>query len=404
MSEKKETVRAPERHSHVVGGSTASQVMNCPASVGLCQSLPKIDTSTSYTRTGSMLHAAIASVIEENKLPEDMLGFELDGVVLDEDLLQEKLLPAVEAFDALLDKMEEEFGEEPVVVVETEVSFGRYIPDAFGSCDIILRCGPRVVVLDWKFGSGVMVTAEENSQLMFYAAAAMRTPSLEHMFKDAEDIDLVIIQPPSMTVWGTTFPRMARFETSLKAAVKKAQMKNPPLKEGKHCQWCKAKAICPLMNGAVDRAVQTDLKTLDVQTLGLAYRQGELLKSWLKELDNLIFQAMEGGLEVPGLKLVPKRGTRKWVNEGEGVTEMLIELAKSGGIHPRALLDAMYSPQEVLSPAQMEKMLKAHKLKLPEGATATVSSGSTIALAEDKREGVSTPAKLKAKIAKVRHA
>jgi len=113
---------------------------------------------------------------------------------------------------------------------------------------------------------------------------------------------------------------------------------------------------------------------------------------------------MEGGLEVPGLKLVPKRGTRKWVNEGEGVTEMLTELAKSGGVHPRTLLDAMYSPQEVLSPAQMEKMLKAHKLKLPDGATETVSSGSTIALAEDKREGLSTPAKLKAKLAKVRHA
>ena len=403
MTKKKETeVLAPARHSNVVGGSTASQVLNCPASVKLCQSMPDIDTSTIYTRTGSMLHAAVASVVEENKLPEDMLGFELEGVTLDEELLREKLIPAVEAFDDILDKLEEEFGETPTVVVETEVSFGRYIPDAFGSCDIIVRCGPRVVVLDWKFGNGVMVSAEENAQLMFYAAAAMRTPSLAHIFENAEDIDLIILQPPSTTVWGTTLPRMARFETSLKDAVRKSQMKTPPFKEGKHCQWCKAKAICPLMTGAVDRALKTDLKAVDVQKLGLAYRQGELLKSWLKDLDKLIYQALEEGVDVPGLKLVPKRGTRQWVNK-ENLADMLTKLATEAEIHPRKLLDAMYEPQEVRSPAQMEKMLKEYKLKLPEGVTATVSSGSTIALAEDKREAVNDQARLKAAFAKAKH-
>lgn len=390
MTQKNE-VLAPERHSHVVGGSSAARVIHCPASVELCQQMPP-SPPTIYTRTGSMLHGAIAAVVEDTLYPEDMIGFELDGVVLDEELLEEKLAPAVKMFDTLLDELEAEFGEQAKIAVEKEVSFGKFIPDAFGSCDVILRCGSRVVVLDWKFGSGVQVQAEENAQLMFYAAAAARTPALKHLFKGAEDIDLVIIQPPGISVWQTTFPRLTRFEKELKAAVKKSTMKNPPMTEGAHCKWCPAKAVCPLMNGAVDRALAANLKELDVQKLGNAYRQSILLESWIKELHTLLHTAMEEGIDIPGLKLVDKRATRKWAVEDDQVVcrlESLVEEAK------------MFE-SKLKSPAQMEKVLKAKGEKLPGEIVKKESSGTTIALAEDKREAVNKRANLKAKLSQLR--
>jgi hypothetical protein len=48
------------------------------------------------------------------------------------------------------------------------------IEGAFGTSDIIARCGNEIFVLDWKFGRGV-VPAEENKQLMFYTAGALNT-------------------------------------------------------------------------------------------------------------------------------------------------------------------------------------------------------------------------------------
>ena len=72
--------------------------------------MPPMPT-TDYAREGSLLHAAIAAVIEENLEPNAMIGFEHDGMVLDQDLYDRKLLPAVEAFDDLLDKLEEEAAE-----------------------------------------------------------------------------------------------------------------------------------------------------------------------------------------------------------------------------------------------------------------------------------------------------
>jgi len=75
--------------------------------------------------------------------------------------LKKKLIPALDAFDTYINALEDETGSPATILVEQEVSFGRYIPGAFGSCDVLVRCGGRVVVLDWKFGRGVQVQAEK---------------------------------------------------------------------------------------------------------------------------------------------------------------------------------------------------------------------------------------------------
>ena len=71
---------------------------------------------------------------------------------------------------------------------ETVVGFGEALPDVFGSADLIGRIGNRAIVLDWKFGDGVPVDVEENPQLLFYTAAAMRTPECRWAFEGVEEI------------------------------------------------------------------------------------------------------------------------------------------------------------------------------------------------------------------------
>jgi hypothetical protein len=134
------------------------------------------------------------------------------------------------------------------------------LPGVFGSTDLIGRIGNRAVVLDWKFGDGVAVEVEENPQLMFYAAAAMRTEEAKWAFVDVEEIEMVIVQPPAVKRWVTTPARIAQFEKDLVKAVKLAQQPNAELKVGDHCRWCAAKPICPQMTGAVDRALKTQSK------------------------------------------------------------------------------------------------------------------------------------------------
>lgn len=387
---------APLRHSTVVGGSTAARVMACPGSVKLCQQVPPIPP-TDAAREGSMLHAAIARIIEENLDPMTVLaeGFSFDGVELTQELYDEKLLPAVQQFDALLDELEGD--DTATILVESEVSFGDYIPGAFGSCDILVRCGPRVVVLDWKFGD-FSVGAEENKQLMFYTAAAMRTPKTKHMFDDATDVELVIIQPtrgePSR--WVTTFPALTKFEKALKKSV----ADTTTLKQGTHCRWCDAQPICPLMTGAMERALKMQLENIGVEKLGLAFEQSYILESFIEKLRALVQTAKENGVDVPGCKLVQKKATRKWVDE-ERAGEVCTKIVADYYMQTPTMAELLTYETKLKSPAQMEKQLKKCGAEIPPELIVKESTGTTVVRASDPRPSVDVKVNLLNALAKI---
>jgi len=262
------------------------------------------------------------------------------------------------------------------IEAETRVGFGDLLPGVFGSTDLIGRIGKRAVVLDWKFGDGVAVEVEENPQLMFYAAAAMRTEEAKWAFVDVEEIEMVIVQPPQVKRWVTTPARIAQFEKDLVKAVKLAQQPDAELKIGDHCRWCAAKPICPQMTGAVDRALKTQVEAIDVQTLGSYLANADILEDWIKDLRALAHQILDSGAPVPGYKLVAKRGTRQWIDEAQAHVEL-----RKLGIDP-------HKEPELVSPAQAEKELKKRKMTLPDDLVVSVSSGTTLAAESDPRPAV----------------
>ena len=356
-------------HSKIVGGSTAKRVMNCPGSVALVQKMPP-QPSNKYADEGTLLHNVIAEIVMSDEHPESFLGRTYNDQVLTLDLIDNKLMPALAALDVIDPNKEME------IEAETRVGFGDLLPDVFGSTDLIGRIGKRAVVLDWKFGDGVAVDVEENPQLMFYAAAAMRTEETKWAFKDVEEIEMVIVQPPAVKRWVTTPARIAQFEKDLVKAVKLAQQPDAELKIGDHCRWCAAKPICPQMTGAVDRALKTQVEAIDVQTLGAYLANADILEDWIKDLRALAHQILDSGAPVPGYKLVAKRGTRQWVDEAQAHVEL-----RKLGIEP-------YKEPELVSPAQAEKELKKRKMTLPDDLVVSVSSGTTLAAESDPRPAV----------------
>ena len=354
------------QHSTIVGGSTAKRVMACPGSVALVQQVPP-KPSSSYADEGTLLHTVIATLLETDKRPEDFLGTMHNGVELTQDRLENKLLPALAALDQIDPNGEMEYA------VEQVVGFGDVLPGVFGSADLVGRIGDRGILLDWKFGDGVAVEAVENPQALFYTAAALRTESTRWAFEGCTEIEVIIVQPPLVKRWVTTPDRVRRFEAELILAVRRALQPDAPLASGDHCRWCAAKAICPVVSGAVERARRENIKAVNVDRLIEALGQVELLEGWIKDAREMATELLAAGVEVPGWKLVPKRATRQWVNEQTALT---------------ALTEAGCSAEELTelkSPAQVEKVLKKRKLAMPENLIAAVSSGDTLAPADDPR-------------------
>ena len=359
------------QHSNIVGGSTAKRVIACPASVKLVQQIPSKDIPNEHADRGTLLHNVIADVLEFNEAPEKYLGTKYNDQVLTEELIDEKITVALAALEEI----------DPTNVmafkIETRVGFGDFLPGVFGSTDLLGRIGKRAIVLDWKFGDGVLVSAEENEQLLFYAAAAMRTEESKWIFEGADEIECIIVQPPEIRRWVTTPQRVALFEQELRRAVHESHSEAALVAAGDHCRWCAAKPICPKMTGQVERVLQTKLQALPIDQIAMQLEQADTIESYIKDLRALATQMLENGQTVPGFKLVAKRGTRQWTSED----------AVDAWVDANGLTKEAYE-SKLRSPAQMEKVLKKYKKELPPELVVSISSGSTLASDSDSRPAV----------------
>ena len=364
-------MNAPVLHSRVVGGSTAKRVIACPGSVALCAAMPP-KPSSKYADEGTLLHNVMDIILSTGQTPESCMGMKYGDIKLTDELINEKVYPALRALDEIDPNKEMEYA------TETRVGFGDFLPDVFGSTDLLGRIGRRAFILDWKFGSGVAVDAEENDQLMFYAAAAMRTPEVQWVFDDCDEIECIIVQPPSVKRWVTTTQRIKEFETDLKAAVKIAAKPDAPLFAGEHCRWCAAKPTCPMMTGAVERALYAQIDILNVAQIADYLKKADTLEQWIADLRGLAHQVLEVGKPIPGYKLVAKRAMRQWIDEDQALVAMMNE-----GLSEDELLVS-----KVISPAQAEKVLKKHGKQLPANQVVAVSSGSTMVEDSDPRPAV----------------
>jgi len=373
-------------HSNIVGGSTAKRVINCPGSVGLVQKMPP-RLGGKDADMGTLCHNAMASLLEDPSLEvKSVLGMKYNNQIMTEEMIDEKIIPAMMALNEIDPDANMEYR------VESHVNFGDLLPGVFGSADLIGRINGRAVVLDWKFGMG-QVDVEENDQLLFYAAAAMRTKGLEWAFKDVQEIECVIVQPPAVKRWTTTVARVKQFERDLVAAVTTSAHSYAPLNIGDHCRYCPAKPICPQMTGAAERALKVQIKDLNPAKIGEYLATADLIERWVTDLRELAHQILESGEPVPGYKLVPKRATRQWIDE-DTAKQRLFGL----GVEVNDMFETV-----LLSPAKLEKVMKKRKLSLPDDIVVAVSSGTTIAPESDPRSAtVFLPEQMKTALSKLR--
>ena len=364
-------------HSYV-GGSTAKRVMNCPGSVNLCAQYPNVETV--FAAEGTALHEAIDLIFQGLlKHDRDVIGLDFNGFVITEDMFEQAIVPALAMWDAL----DAELGGINYYNERRVVFPG--IEGAFGTVDMVGTSKDRTVVWDWKFGRGVAVTAEKNEQLMYYAYAAAHTQPTDRFFDYDKPIELFICQPmisngERFTRWTTSWAQLEVFALELRHAVERSQEPDPPFKTGSWCRFCNAKTGCPAYRGMVDQ----------VATLSSAQMQSEI-ERWLPYADMMIewgqavkdtaHRHLEEGGSIDGWKLVQKRATRKWTDEDKAEAFLA-----EAGVPPD-----VRTVKNVISPAEAEKVLKRLKAgEIPDSLVSKISSGTTLATADDKRPAVET--------------
>jgi Protein of unknown function (DUF2800) len=145
LAERQKLSRIEPAHSPF-GGSVATRVLRCPASVGLVEKVPAhLRRVSAYAERGTALHAAMALLIERERSLEDFIGETIEGYRITADDVENALRPALAHVETLLDAPDAEYYLEQRVVFPT-------ILGAFGTVDLIIRVDATIYVVDLKFG------------------------------------------------------------------------------------------------------------------------------------------------------------------------------------------------------------------------------------------------------------
>jgi len=151
--------------------------------------------------------------------------------------------------------------------------FGGAIPDQFGTSDAVILFPKKLKEVDFKYGRGVQVFAEESEQLMLYALGALDEFDL---LGEIEEVELTIFQPRlnHVDTWTCSVEHLRAFEQRAIAAgqlaleIAAAEDLAPvqllvQLTPGPdQCRFCKAKATCPALRDQMLATVAGDFEVL----------------------------------------------------------------------------------------------------------------------------------------------
>ena len=355
--------------------SASDRWLNCPGSVRL--NLDFKDESSIFAREGTAAHKLCerglkAHVTDITQMP---LEKEIDGFEITEEM--------IESVNIYLETIYADIGKKGYKELKVESQF-KLTDHIWGTVDASYVNGEKCFIYDFKYGKGVVVDPENNSQLMIYALGALKN---RRKIKEAE---LVIVQPRAYSPHGYvrrvnyTIEAMRVFkDVVIQGEARVVGKPDAELKVGAHCKWCKAKAICPAQKQLALNVMKTKdfkklpcPKTLSLEELGEAVVKGKMVSDWISAASTYAFSLAEKGEKIPGCKLVEKQSNRKWGDKEKAEKYLIGELKEEA------------FEKKILSPAKAEKALKIiHKL-LDNTLVVKPSTGLTLVPQDNKRKEV----------------
>lgn len=381
-------------HAKIFSPSKLSQLLACRSSARAQQGLQ--DSRSAYATEGQDLHECSAICLVTHTDAAGYIGRIMPGGT---EITPER----AEIIQKYVDTVRE-YAEGGELLVEQRVEFSETIgqPNAFGTADAIITHGKSATLIDAKFGAGVAVDADNNSQLMAYGLGMLE------MLGDVLQIDtvtLVIVQPRlnSVSEWTISAEQLRAWGEHLREQAKLIiktfeddYYYYDSFSPGEaQCRWCKAQATCPALRQHVLTTVADDFvdeskpikpqiehavqRTMDDALLGNLMGCVDLIEDFVKAIRAEAERRLLAGSTVPGWKLVEgRRGARAWTNDAD-VEEAMKSM--------RLRQDEMYD-FKLISPTKAEKLLKKESpkrwAKLEELITQSEGKPS-VAPASDKR-------------------
>jgi len=363
----------------------SSMWMNCSGSI-VAQEVfreqhPDFDDSSEFAAEGTAVHILGETCLINGSDAKNYLGTSIDV----EGELFEVTQEMVDAVQEYLDTVRAVKGK---LYVEVKLDVSPWIEDGFGTADAVVITDDGVVhIFDLKYGKGVKVNAEKNSQAMIYALGVFFKFDLIY---DIKEYVLTIVQPrmDHIDTYIVSNADLDEFGKDVSFAAQQALEEDAPrVPSETACRWCIAKPTCiELREHSIKHAMEGfeivkqegEPDEVDLKSLSGVLEQLPLVNKWVKAVTGYAEERLKTGKEVPGYKLVAGRGSRRWY-DAKIVEKKLRNVKK---IHVSDIFIT-----KLISPAQAEKLLgKTHNIILEQ--IEKVPGKPTLAPLRDKRPAV----------------
>lgn len=376
-----------EKRDHaLLSASGAHRWLACPPSAKLEEQFP--DTTSDAAREGTLAHELAELKVRNYFYTTDFGKRKLNAAVKKlqkEDLWQDEMMGYTDQYldyirvVAMADRIQ------GTAEIEKKVDFGRWAPGGFGTADCLLLKGNQLHVIDFKYGKGVPVSAEENPQMMLYALGARDMYGILYHF---DEFHLHIIQPriDNVSEWTCTEEELLEFGSYVKERSALAIDGAGEFCPGEsQCRFCRARSRCAARaEHNVKLAFSPDLgkkpPLISNGQMGEYLRLGAGVAKWLAELKDCALAECLAGNEVPGWKAVEGRSTREWTD-----MDAAFEVLEKSGVAPEEML----WERKPLTLAQVEKMVGKRDFQDAVGSYVAVRRGKPALVQEaDSREAI----------------
>lgn len=348
----------------ILSASGAERWLKCPPSARLEQDFPQ--TSSAYAEEGREAHALAESFLK-SYLAGVPTGLCTDG---------EKLEAVTTYVDIAIEKINEARArsKDAKILLEQRLDFSEYVPEGFGTGDLVLISDGICEVIDLKYGKGIPVSAVDNPQMRLYGLGAVDTYDVLYGF---DTIRMTIVQPrldsvsteelsvDDLIAWGNIH---------VKPIALQAFDGGGEFVPGDHCRFCRAKVHCRARADANKELSRFDFQMpslLSEDEIAQVLSVADRLQTWVSDLQTFaLTQAVENGRQWPGYKLVSGRAVRKYLDADKVADKLMAAGYNEALIYERSLL-GITAMEKVITKKKFGELL-ADLIITPPGKPALV--------------------------------
>ena len=357
-----------------LSASSSHRWLECPPSVMLTADLP--DTAGEAAAEGTLAHSIVEerldSIIEKGIWPKKSSA---------KLRMDERYRPVMEEHaDTIVGYVMDIVDSLPdaLLMSEQRLDYSRWVPDGFGPGDALVIADGVIHVIDYKYGKGVPVFAEDNPQLRLYALGAYEAYDALY---GIETVVTHIVQPRLDSITSETLSAADLLRWADEYVAPRAKLAangEGEMHPGEWCRFCKVKATCRAraeQQLALARYEFQSPLLLTPEEIGDILGRVDELSKWAKSVKDYALQtAVNNGEHFPGWKLVRGRANRKLVDDGD-VADILLK----AGCEAREIfaLKGLTDLEEIVGKKKLAELL-GDRIYKPDGRP-------TLAPATDKR-------------------